>query len=67
MDRNGHSAGKTKKTKKDVYYYHIMCGMPEHDAKILVTVKRRAKFLDSGLNLGFTKIGVSTFIGLVPA
>lgn len=55
-----------KKVKKDVHYYTHL-GIPEHDAKILVKVKDRARFLDSGIKIpGVTKIGISSFVALIP-
>ncbi|GJJ74305.1 hypothetical protein EMPS_06663 [Entomortierella parvispora] len=40
--------------------------LSERDAEILRKVKARAKLLDTGLNLGFAKIGLDPIIGLVP-
>ncbi|KAG0048479.1 hypothetical protein BGZ83_006566 [Gryganskiella cystojenkinii] len=40
--------------------------LSEYDAAILAKVKRRAKILDTGLNLGCAKIGLDPIIGLVP-
>ncbi|KAI1320455.1 hypothetical protein EDD11_000840 [Mortierella claussenii] len=40
--------------------------LSSRDAQILAQVKTRAKVLDTGLNLGFAKIGIDPIIGLVP-
>ncbi|KAK7516356.1 hypothetical protein IWZ03DRAFT_187936 [Phyllosticta citriasiana] len=54
-------SGKHKKVKKDVASY-----IPEHDAAILRKVRKRARLLDSCFNLGVTRAGLSSIIGLVP-
>ncbi|KAK7530866.1 uncharacterized protein J3D65DRAFT_140167 [Phyllosticta citribraziliensis] len=54
-------SGKHKKVKKDVASY-----IPEHDAAILRKVRKRARLLDSCFNLGITRAGLSSIIGLVP-
>ncbi|KAF9544997.1 hypothetical protein EC957_011494 [Mortierella hygrophila] len=36
------------------------------DAEILAQVKKRAKVLDTAINLGFAKIGLDPIIGLIP-
>ena len=66
VDKREHPIVKPKKTRKDVYYYKAIVGIPEHDAEILVSVKNRARRLDSGIPLGFTRIGASSIIGLLP-
>ncbi|KAG0370511.1 hypothetical protein BGZ54_006026 [Gamsiella multidivaricata] len=40
--------------------------LSERDARILAQVKRRAKILDTGVNLGFARFGLDPIIGLVP-
>ncbi|KAI9239473.1 MAG: hypothetical protein BYD32DRAFT_459706 [Podila humilis] len=40
--------------------------LSERDARILEQVKRRAKVLDTGLDLGCAKIGLDPIIGLIP-
>lgn len=49
-----------KRSKKDKII------LSEKDARILAQVKRRAKILDTGLNLGVAKVGLDPIIGLVP-
>ncbi|KAG0030832.1 hypothetical protein BGZ82_007275 [Podila clonocystis] len=40
--------------------------LSEEDARILEQVKRRAKVLDTGVDLGCAKIGLDPIIGLIP-
>ncbi|KAF9417725.1 hypothetical protein BGZ94_009883 [Podila epigama] len=40
--------------------------LSERDARILEQVKRRAKVLDTGVDLGCTRIGLDPIIGLIP-
>ncbi|KAG0263847.1 hypothetical protein BG011_007935 [Mortierella polycephala] len=40
--------------------------LSERDAQILAQVKRRAKILDTGVNLGFARIGLDPILGLIP-
>ncbi|KAF9369050.1 hypothetical protein CPB97_003961 [Podila verticillata] len=40
--------------------------LSERDARVLEQVKRRAKVLDTGLDLGCAKIGLDPIIGLIP-
>ena len=57
-----------KKHRKDSAYYEYK-GIPEKDAKILSKVVFSARFLDNGISvplIGY-KIGVNTFIELIPA
>ncbi|KAF9972328.1 hypothetical protein BGZ73_004565 [Actinomortierella ambigua] len=37
-----------------------------HEAEVLAKVKRRAKALDTAIDLGFAKIGLDPIIGLIP-
>lgn len=56
------------KHRKDSAYYEYK-GIPEKDAKILSKVVVSARFLDNGIRVPFIgyKIGVNTFIELIPA
>ncbi|KAF9583435.1 hypothetical protein BGW38_009486 [Lunasporangiospora selenospora] len=40
--------------------------LSERDAEILASVKRRAKILDTGINLGVVRIGLDPILGLIP-
>ncbi|KAF9194090.1 hypothetical protein BGZ51_001069 [Haplosporangium sp. Z 767] len=40
--------------------------LSERDAQVLAQVKRRAKVMDTGLNLGFARVGLDPILGLVP-
>lgn len=57
-----------KKHRKDSAYYEYK-GIPEKDAKILSKIVVSARFLDNGIRIPFIgyKIGVNTFIELIPA
>ena len=57
-----HTTGKIKKHRKDIDYYRSR-GIPEHDAMILVSVKKCARRLDSGFT---SKVGWSAVIGFIP-
>ncbi|CAO3572785.1 unnamed protein product [Mortierella alpina] len=49
-----------KKDKK------VVIVLTEEEQHILEKVKRRAKVLDTGVNLGFAKIGLDPILGLIP-
>ncbi|KAF9990798.1 hypothetical protein BGZ75_009489 [Mortierella antarctica] len=49
-----------KKDKK------VVLVLTEEEQHILEKVKRRAKVLDTGVNLGFAKIGLDPILGLIP-
>lgn len=58
--------GKVAKDhRKDSAYYEYK-GIPAKDAKILSSVVNSARFLDNGISLGGFKVGVNTFIELIP-
>ena len=52
-------------TKNSAYYEFQ--GIPKKDAKILSSVVKSARFLDNGIHiLGPYKIGINTFVQLIP-
>ena len=59
VDEHGRKLQKTKTVK-----YFIAQGIPKDDAKILISVMRRARKLDTGFRFCGAKIGWSTIIGL---
>ncbi|KAF9166010.1 hypothetical protein DFQ26_008856 [Actinomortierella ambigua] len=71
QDRNGGAGGDSKgfgskikgffkRGKKEPIH------LTPHEVEILAKVKRRAKALDTAIDLGFAKIGLDPIIGLIP-
>ncbi|KAG0222108.1 hypothetical protein BGW41_006208 [Actinomortierella wolfii] len=52
--------GFFKRSKKEPIH------LTPHEAEVLEKVKRRAKALDTAIDLGFAKIGLDPIIGLIP-
>jgi hypothetical protein len=58
--------GKVVKIKKDFAYYEAK-GIPKKDIAIFLSVRKRAKTLDSGLSFfGIGKFGWGAVIGFIP-
>jgi hypothetical protein len=58
---DGKPSGKMKKMPKA-----LPPGISEHDAKVLVKVKRRAHRLDAGWSFLGMRVGWSSVIGIIP-
>ena len=62
-DSKGNPTWKKKLKDKD---YFLSIGIPEQDAIQLARIMRRAKLLDSWVDMGGKGIGLSSFIGFIP-
>lgn len=61
---NDHAIAKDH-TKNSAYYEFQ--GIPKKDAKIVSSVVKSARYLDNGIHiLGPYKIGINTFVQLIP-